>query len=157
MSSISPAVGIAASMEADDGRDRQGDWREAWALTRSRQIAGVLGPTVIVLALSEAKNVGIWATGIAPLTYLAGLLWFLGGLVVVRLHNQWSTSWPVTITLVGWFFMVGGLFRLFFPEAQQGNQNTPAIGIYALDGVLVALGALMTFKASGHVDRGETR
>ena len=157
MSSISPAVGITASMRADDGRDRQREWREASGLTRSRQIAGVLGPTVIVLAISEAKNMGIWATGIAPLTYLAGLLWFLGGLVVVRLHNRWSVSWPVTITLVGWFFLVGGLFRLFFPEAQQGNENTPAVGIYALDAVLVVLGALMTVKAFGHSDRGEAR
>jgi uncharacterized membrane protein YhaH (DUF805 family) len=116
-------------------------------MTRSREIASVLGPTVIVLAVSEAKNLQIWATGIAPLTYLAGLLWFLGGLTVVRLHNRWSTGWPVAITLVGWFFLLGGLFRLFFPEAQQGNQNTPAAATYALDVVLIVCGALMTIKA----------
>jgi len=116
-------------------------------MTRSRQIAGFLGPTVIVLAISEAKNVQIWETGIAPLTYLAGLLWFLGGLAVVRLHNRWSMDWPVAITLVGWFFLVGGVFRMLFPEAQQGNQNTPAIAIYAIDVVLLALGALMTLNA----------
>lgn len=116
-------------------------------MTRSREIAGVLGPTVMVLAVSEAKNLQIWATGNAPLTYLAGLLWFLGGLTVVRLHNRWSTGWPVAITVVGWFFLLGGLFRLSFPEAQQGNQNTPAVGTYALDVVLLALGALMTIKA----------
>jgi len=118
-------------------------------MTRSRQIAGFLGPTVIVLAISEAKNVQIWETGIAPLTYLAGLLWFLGGLAVVRLHNRWSMDWPVAITLVGWFFLVGGVFRMLFPEAQQGNQNTPAIAIYAIDVVLLGLGALMTIRAFG--------
>ena len=77
-------------------------------------------------------------------------MWFLGGFAVVRLHNRWSTGWPVTITLVGWFFLLGGLFRLFFPEAQEGNQNTPAVAAYALDLVLAALGALMTFKAYWH-------
>lgn len=116
-------------------------------LTRSQQIAGYLGPTVMVIAVSEAKNLQIWATGNPPLTYLAGLLWFLGGLTVVRLHNRWSTKWPVAITLVGWFFLIGGLLRLFFPEAQQGNQNTPTVGTYVLDVVLLALGALMTLQA----------
>jgi hypothetical protein len=116
-------------------------------MTRSIQIAGFLGPTIIVLAISEAKNLQIWDTGIASLTYLAGLLWFFGGLVIVRLHNRWSTDWPVTITLVGWFFLVGGLFRLFFPDAQQGNENTPPVAIYVTDAVLVVLGTLMTLQA----------
>ena len=92
-------------------------------------------------------NVRIWSVGLAPLTYLAGLGWFIGGFVVVRVHNRWSVGWPLSITLVGWFFVLGGLFRMFFPEAQQGNENTPAVAIYALDAVLVALGSLMTIRA----------
>jgi hypothetical protein len=121
---------------------------ESSTMARSRQIAAFLGPVLIVLAASEAKNLQIWAAGNAPLTYLAGLIWFLGGLAIVSLHNRWSTGWPVAITLVGWFFLVGGLFRLFVPEAQQGNQNTPPFATYALDAVLGALGVLLTFKAS---------
>ena len=139
-----PIVGPeAAQREVIEGR-----------LARSRQIASYLGPIVIVLALSEAKNLAIWHAGNPPLTYQAGLLWFMGGLAVVRLHNRWTAGWPVTITLVGWFFLVGGLFRLFFPEAQQGNGNTPAIGVYALDILLVAAGALMTVKAYRRPGRG---
>lgn len=116
-------------------------------MTRSRQIAAFLGPVLIVLAVSEAKNLQIWAVGMAPVTYLAGLLWFLGGLAIVSLHNRWSAGWPLAITLVGWFFLLGGLFRLLFPDAQQGNQNTPTVAAYALDAVLLALGLLMTFEA----------
>jgi len=116
-------------------------------MARSRQIAGFLGPTVIMIAVSEAKNLHIWATGDAPLTYLAGLVWFLGGLAIIRAHNRWSRSWHVAITVVGWFFLVGGVFRLLFPEAQQGNQNTPAIGAYAIDVALFAIGVLLTFQA----------
>jgi hypothetical protein len=117
----------------------------------SRQIAGYLGPVVILLAVSEAKNLAIWSTGDPQLTYMAGLVWFLGGLAVVRLHNRWSRSWPVSITVVGWFFLIGGVFRMLLPEAQQGNANTPAMGVYALDAVLIALGSLMTFN--GYVPR----
>lgn len=122
-------------------------------MTRSRQIAAFLGPVLIVLAVSEAKNLQIWAAGIAPLTYLAGLLWFLGGLAIVSVHNRWSTNWPVAITLVGWFFLLGGLFRLFMPEAQQGNQNTPQFATYALDIALLAVGVLLASKA--YWPRGE--
>lgn len=122
-------------------------------MTRSRQIAGFLGPVLIAVAVSEAKNLQIWATGNASLTYLAGLVWFLGGLAIVSLHNRWSAGWPVAITLVGWFLLLGGLFRLLFPDVQQGNQNTPAVGAYAIDVVLLALGLLMTFKA--HRPRGQ--
>ena len=116
-------------------------------MTRSRQIAAFLGPVLIVIAVSEAKNLQIWATGDAPLTYLAGLVWFLGGLAIVSLHNRWSAGWPVAITLVGWFLLLGGLFRLLFPDVQQGNENTPAIGPYAIDVAFLALGVLMTFRA----------
>ena len=116
-------------------------------MATSREIAGFLGPTLIVVALSEAKNLHIWAAGDAPLTYLAGLLWFLGGLAIVSHNNRWSTGWPVAITLVGLLFLLGGLFRLFLPDAQQGNQNTPAFATYALDVLLLALGVLLTSKA----------
>jgi cytochrome bd-type quinol oxidase subunit 2 len=118
-------------------------------MTRSRQIAAILGPVLIVVAVSEAKNLQIWATGNAPLTYIAGLVWFLGGLAIVSLHNRWSAGWPTAITLVGWFLLLGGLFRLLFPEVQQGNENTPAVGPYAIDVILMTLGLLMTFKAHG--------
>lgn len=116
-------------------------------MDKSRQVAGWVGPVLIVLAASEALNLRIWATGSAPLTYQAGLLWFVGGLGVVRVHNRWQAGWPLVITLVGWFFLLGGLFRVFLPEAQQGNENTPALGVYLLDALLVAAGSLLTWKA----------
>jgi len=115
-------------------------------MNKSIQIAGYFGPVLVVLATSEALNLRIWASGDATLTYQAGLIWFLGGLAVVRAHNRWSVRWPVTITLAGWFFLIGGVFRMMLPEAQQGNQNTPAIGIYALDVVLFSIGVLLTFQ-----------
>jgi hypothetical protein len=154
---VSPAIaGIAGpTMFAIDASEAH-NYRiwEGPTTTRSRQIAALLGPVLIVLAVSEAKNLQIWAAGIAPLTYLAGLLWFLGGLAILSVHNRWSAAWPVAITIVGWFLLLGGLFRLFFPDTQQGNQNTPALGAYAVDAVLLALGVLMTFRAHRPADEG---
>jgi len=51
------------------------------------------------------------------------------------------------VTLVGWIAILGGLFRMFAPEAQRGLQNTPTFGVYVVDIVLFAIGTLLTFKA----------
>jgi len=65
---------MTASVDAALGR----------ADTTPRRIAGFLGPIVIVLALSETKNLAIWVAGDPPLTYQAGLLWSIGGLTAPR-------------------------------------------------------------------------
>lgn len=48
--------------------------------------------------------------------------------------------------IVGWFFLIVGLVRMFFPELQRGNQNTPAAATSAVNTVLVAIGALLTVQ-----------
>lgn len=85
-------------------------------MVNSKQLAGLIGPTLIVLSLSEAKNLHIWAHNNAPVTYLAGLLWFVAGLAVVRVHNHWRLGWALLITLSGWLALCIGLFRAFFPR-----------------------------------------
>jgi hypothetical protein len=91
-------------------------------------------------------NFHIWAINIPPVTYLNGILLFLGGLSIVRVHNHWRGGWPVIVTLVGWFGIVGGLFRVFAPEAQQAAPGAPT---YAVISVLCAFGIVLTFKAYG--------
>lgn len=115
-------------------------------MTNSRRIAGLVGPTLIALTLSEALTAHIWANVSATQTYLAGALWFVAGLAIVRVHNHWIRGWPVVVTLVGWFVMLGGLGRMFFPEAaQQGTRNGSVV--LALQMVLLAIGIFLTFKA----------
>jgi hypothetical protein len=114
-------------------------------MTDSKNIAGLLGPTLIALGPSEAVDFRIWATNIAPLIYLNGLLLFVAGLSIVRFHNRWTRSWPVMITLVGWGFILAGLFRMFAPEVQQAGQNAPTTIITAI--LVGAIGLFLTFKA----------
>jgi uncharacterized membrane protein YhaH (DUF805 family) len=121
------------------------DAMEAAKITNAKRVAGLVGPTLIALNASEAMNPHIWSN-IAHITYLSGSLWFVAGLAILRAHHRWMLGWPVLITLVGWFVILGGLFRMFFPEsAQQGVQNTPI----ALAGqmVLLAIGIFLTYKA----------
>jgi hypothetical protein len=113
-------------------------------MTNSRHIAGLIGPTIMALATSEALNFHIWADKIAPITYLNGALLFVAGLSIVRAHNRWTVGWPVMVTLVGWVAILGGLFRMFAPEAKQASQNSFT---YAALVALFALGTFLTFKA----------
>jgi hypothetical protein len=99
---------------------------------------------------SEAKNHRIWRTNSAPAVYLNGLLLFVAGLSIVRAHNLWTNSWPVVVTLVGWFAILLGLLRMFAPEAQRANQNAPATITVA--SVVGAVGLFLTSKAGPERD-----
>lgn len=95
--------------------------------------------------ISEAFNSHIWANVAVTQTYLAGSLWFVAGLSIVLAHNRWALAWSVTITIMGWFIMLGGLSRMFFPEpVQQGSGN--ATVVLAVQIVLIAMGIVLTFK-----------
>jgi hypothetical protein len=123
-------------------------------MTNSKQIAGLIGPTLIALGTSEAMNFRIWAGNIAPLIYLNGILLFVAGLSIVRVHNRWTRGWPVIVTLVGWVAILGGLFRMFAPEVQRIGQNAPTTIITAsLAGVI---GVFLTFKAYSREDSTTT-
>ena len=115
-------------------------------MTNSKHIAKLIGPTLIVMNVSEAINAQIWANVSTTQTYLAGALWFVAGLSIIRAHNYWTLRWPVLITLLGWFIMLGGLSRMFFPvPVQQGSQN--ATVVLALQVFLLLIGIVLTFKA----------
>jgi hypothetical protein len=117
-------------------------------MSNSKNIAGLIGPTLIVLTISETINVHIWAGNTAAGVHLNGAILFVAGLSIVRAHNLWVRGWPVMVTLVGWFVMFLGLFRMFAPELQlKGAQNTSSV--IALTMVVLAVGIFLTFKAYG--------
>jgi len=113
-------------------------------MTNSKQIAGLIGPTIVVLTISEMLNFHIWATNFPQLTYLNGLMLFVAGLSIIRAHNRWVRDWSIFVTLAGWFVFLGGLFRMFAPEAQQAPHNTST---FAVMSILLGIGVLLTFKA----------
>ena len=85
---------------------------------------------------------------IPPVVYLSGVLMFVGGLAIVRVHNQWTRDWTVLITLSGWFFLALGLFRMFAAASyQRGSEATSATLFMVLEGALFVLGLIMTFQA----------
>jgi 1,4-dihydroxy-2-naphthoate octaprenyltransferase len=119
-------------------------------MSTSKQIASLLGPTIVAMLVSEFPLVQphLYDAQIPPVVYLSGVLMFVGGLAIVRVHNRWTRDWTLLVTLSGWFFLVLGLFRMFAASLyQRGSANTGAIVFMVLEGTLLVIGLIMTFKA----------
>ncbi|HEY6062482.1 MAG TPA: hypothetical protein VIV35_02670 [Chitinophagaceae bacterium] len=115
-------------------------------MMNSRDLAKLIGPTIIAVTISETINVHIWAGNVAAGIHLNGGLLFLGGLSIIRIHNHWVRSWITLVTLVGWFILLLGLFRMFFPEMQlEGAKNTTMVT--GLTMLVLAVGVFLTYKA----------
>ena len=119
-------------------------------LKYSKRIAALVGPTIVAMVASEFPLVQphLYDAQIPPVVYLSGVLMFVGGLAIVRVHNHWSRDWTVLVTLSGWFFLVLGLFRMFAAGAyERGSAQTSATVFMILEGALFVLGLVMTFQA----------
>ena len=115
-------------------------------MTRSRTIAGLVGPILIALNLSEMLNGWVWATNVAPVTYLSGWLWLMCGLAIIRFHNVWVRGWQVGVTVVGWFALILGALRMFVPAlAERGADDPSTVLVTQL--VLLAVGLFLTVHA----------
>jgi len=109
-------------------------------MANSKDIAGLIGPSIVAITLSETVNIHIWAGNTAAEVYLNGAILFVAGLAIVRAHNLWVRGWPVLISLTGWFIMMLGLFRMFFPELQlEGAKHTSTVSVEAMFLMLVGL------------------
>ena len=116
----------------------------------SRNIAAILGPTIVAMVAAEFPLVQphLYDTQIPPVVYLSGTLMFVGGLAVVRLHNHWRRDWTTLVTLSGWFFLLLGLFRMFAAETyQRRSASASAATFMVLEGILGIVGVIMTFQA----------
>ena len=38
------------------------------------------------------------------------------GLLIVVSHNYWIDNWPTLITIIGWFILLQGFLRVYFPD-----------------------------------------
>jgi hypothetical protein len=115
-----------------------------------RNVAALVGPAIVALTSSEALNYHIWATNLPPVTYLNGTVLFVVGVAILRAHDRWVLGWPVIVTLAGWFAVLGGLLRMFVPEASQVPRTSLT---YVGLGILLVVGCFLTYKA--YATRGE--
>ena len=121
----------------------------------SKTIAGLIGPTLVAVAVAVVLNLGSFpalaeqVSRDPALIFLSGILLFVAGLAIVRAHNIWAGGWPVLVTVFGWLILLGGLARMLFPTqfAAIAAGVGRSIGlIVAAAIVLLVLGAILSFK-----------
>jgi hypothetical protein len=124
-------------------------------MQNSKQIAGLVGPTIVAMVVSEFPLVQphLYDAQIPPVVYLSGVLMFVGGLAIVRAHNHWVCDWTILVTLSGWFFLILGLFRMFAASLyQRGAANTSTNTFMILEGALLIVALFISYKAYSHAD-----
>jgi hypothetical protein len=83
---------------------------------------------------------------IPPVVYLSGVLMFVAGLAIVRVHNLWRRDWTVLVTLSAWFLLVVGLVRMFAAGAYQRGSATAGASVFMfLEACLFVVAAIITF------------
>jgi hypothetical protein len=125
-------------------------------MANSKQIAGLLGPTMMAVLASEFPLVQphLYDSQIPPVVYLSGVGFFVAGLAIVRAHNRWVRDWTVLVTLSGWFCLVLGLIRMFAAGLYQHSAASAGSIIFmVLEGSLFVVGLVMTIKAYGRDHR----
>ena len=119
-------------------------------MSNSKQIAAVLGPTMIAMLVAEFPLVQphLYDAQIPPVVYLSGALLFVAGLAIVRAHNIWVRNWTVLVTLSGWSFLLLGLVRMFgAAQYRQATASTNPSVFILLEGCLLVVALFITFKA----------
>lgn len=119
-------------------------------MANSRKIAALVGPTLIVMLLSEFPLVQphLYDSQTPLMVYMSGVLMFVAGLAIVRDHNLWVRNWTILVTMTGWFFLLLGLIRMFAASFyQQSSMNTSTTVFMVLEGILLVLGFIITFNA----------
>lgn len=111
---------------------------------RSRELAALIGPSLIAITLSEALNLRIFANNAPTVVYLNGAILFVAGFAIIRAHNVWTWRWPVAVTLTGWLAAALGLARMFAPEMRTGHALMMQ---YAAVSIVFGLGSFLSFKA----------
>jgi len=118
-------------------------------VANSRQIAGLVGPTLVAMLLSEFPLVQphLYDSQIPPVIYLSGVLMFVAGLAVVRVHNLWVRNWATLVTMTGWFFLLLGLVRMFAAsQYHQAAASTSSTVFMLLEGVLMVIALIITYQ-----------
>ncbi len=51
------------------------------------------------------------------LTFTAGCVGIVAGLVLLQFHNLWVKNWTVMITILSWCMLIGGVIAVIFPKS----------------------------------------
>jgi hypothetical protein len=117
-------------------------------------LAKLIGPLLLAISaavLVNQDNMRDMAADFLEhrgLIFLAGILTLLGGLAITLTHNVWVLGWPVIITILGWLSVIGGAFRIIFPDSvrSMGEAMLEKRGVMTAGGIVQGvLGAWLCY------------
>ena len=122
-------------------------------MTPPAYIARILGPVLVIIGLGllfEGETFRAMAGEFlrsAALLYFSGVATLALGLAILNVHHHWTRDWRSVVTVFGWLFVIGGIFRILAPNAVQrvgesfiAHQRWPIMGAI----VTLALGAFLS-------------
>lgn len=118
-------------------------------------IARLIGPLFATIGVGMLTNTGVYRQ-IAQqylenpaFIYLSGIVVLLIGLAILNAHSAWTPDWRSTVTFIGWFLTVVGVWRIIAPQfipfvagAILANQHF----FIGLGVCLLTLGGFVTYK-----------
>jgi hypothetical protein len=116
-------------------------------------LAQLIGPVLLVMGVGMVANRQGFRTmaeeflASRALIFLAGLLALVPGLAIVLAHNVWAFDWRLIITLLGWLGVIGGVFRILFPQQVTAVGSAMLARGHALTAggaAMLLIGAILT-------------
>jgi uncharacterized protein YjeT (DUF2065 family) len=118
-----------------------------------------LGPVLVIMGLGlllEGETFRAMAGDFlrsAPLVYFSGLAALAVGLAILNVHSLWTRDWRSLVTLFGWLFVSGGIFRILAPTlVQRAGEAMMAHQRWAMAGAVVTLALGGYLSAMGYQD-----
>jgi len=118
-------------------------------------VAHVVSVVMLVLGVSYLVRTREWIRVSqevieAPHRFMVVALVLLAmGVAIVSVHNQWTPSWSLAITLTGWLLAIKGALFLVFPQMATKYARWPEATlrttVRAAGAVLAVLGAVLTY------------
>ena len=112
----------------------------------ARRIARIVGPVLVILALTEGANIDAFAGNPPPVVYLNGTILLTAGVAILQAYSRWTAGLSVLVTLTGWLAVLAGVFRMALPRAEQLGEGPVTLAVLAL---LTLAGALLCLKGYG--------
>ena len=118
-------------------------------------VAHVVSVVMLVLGVSYLARTREWIrvsqeVTEAPHRFMVVALVLLAmGVAIVSVHNQWTPSWSLAITLTGWLLAVKGALFLVFPQMATKYARWPEATlrttVRAAGVALTVVGAVLTY------------
>lgn len=114
-------------------------------------IARLLGLYIVLVIVGILINRTFYQQVIDNIVVSPGLIAFqgamalLGGLIIVLYHNHWDFDWTLLVTILGYWMVLQGLVRLWFPlqftdiirQLRTGNAMYIILGIMGVIGLFL--------------------